>query len=228
MAIEQGPMADTRDMYMAHILLRREFGLAPGVVRTVSEGDVSRAAVVADHLELISGILHGHHAAEDALLWPRLLDRGSEEVAAVVHLMEGQHEAIDEANREIKKELGPWRGNARVVHRDVLADALERLNSVLVEHTALEEQHILPLAEKYITASEWQELGTQAMKEVPSKKMPLAFGMAMYEGDPEVIKEVLTLAPLMARLTMPFVGPRVYASYARRLYGTATPARSVA
>ncbi|WP_203979722.1 hemerythrin domain-containing protein [Planotetraspora silvatica] len=228
MAIEQGPMADIRDMYMAHILMRREFGLAAGVVRAVDGGDVSRAELVADHIALIAGVLHGHHAAEDALLWPKLLDRGSDEVATVVHLMEGHHETIDAAYQEIRKELGPWRADADVAHRDALADALERLNSVLVEHTALEERHILPLAEKYITAAEWQELGTQAMNDVPKKKLPLAFGMAMYEGDPEVIKEVLRFAPFMARLTMPFVGPRVYASYAKRLYGTATPPRSAA
>ncbi|WP_203886428.1 hemerythrin domain-containing protein [Planotetraspora kaengkrachanensis] len=228
MAIEQVPMADIRDMYMAHILMRREFGLAPAVVRAVDEGDVSRADLVADHIELISDLVHSHHAAEDALLWPKLLDRGSEEVADIVHLMEGHHEAIDAAYQEVRREVGLWRATAGVVHRDALADALEKLNVVLVEHTALEEQHILPLAEKYITAAEWQELGTHAMAGVPKKKLPLAFGMAMYEGDPEVIKEVLSFAPLMARLTMPFVGPRVYASYARRLYGTATPPRSAA
>ena len=39
-------------------------------------------------------VLDHHHAAEDKHLWPRLLDRGSESVAPVVHLMEGQHENI--------------------------------------------------------------------------------------------------------------------------------------
>ncbi|WP_275413158.1 hemerythrin domain-containing protein [Planotetraspora thailandica] len=157
-------------MYMAHILMRREFGLTVDVVRGVGESDVNRAGQVADHIEFISGVLHGHHAAEDALLWPKLLDRGSDDVAAVVHVMEGQHEAIDEANQGIKKELDPWCGTAAVRHRDGLAGALERLNSALVEHTALEEERILPLAEKY--------------------------------------------------------SPRVYASYAKRLYGTPTPPRS--
>ncbi|MEU8301185.1 hypothetical protein AB0C04_28350 [Micromonospora sp. NPDC048909] len=50
--------------------------------------------------------------------------------------------------------------------------------------------------------------------------------MAMYEGDPEVIKHVLAEAPLPARLLMPIIGPRLYAAHAKRVHGTATPPRS--
>ncbi|GGK80759.1 hypothetical protein Sme01_44830 [Sphaerisporangium melleum] len=219
-------MADVRDMYMAHTTLRREFGLASGLVRGVPEGDVARAAVVADHITMLSTILHAHHGGEDELLWPRLLERGSQEIAPIVHLMERHHEAIDRGNEEVGQRLAPWRGDPSAAHRESLADAIDRLNPVLVEHMALEEERILPLAEKYVTAAEWDELGAHSMSELPKKRLPLAFGMAMYEGDPEVIKHVLAGAPLPARLLMPLIAPRAYASYARRLYGTPTPPRS--
>ena len=62
---------DTRVMGLIHTIYRREFRLAGEVVRGVAAGDTARAAVVADHLELVHDNLHHHHTAEDDLLWPR-------------------------------------------------------------------------------------------------------------------------------------------------------------
>ncbi len=45
----------------------------------------------------------------------------------------------------------------------------------------------------------------------------------MYRADPEVIRGMLSHAPLVPRLLMPWLAPRAYARYARRLHGTATP-----
>jgi hypothetical protein len=142
--------------------------------------------------------------------------------------MAGHHESIEQANREITTALTGWRRDASFPHREDLAAALDRLVPVLVEHMALEEQYALPLAEKYVTAAEWQALGAHSMSELPKKHLPLAFGMAMYEGDPEVMQAVLAQAPFVARLLMPVIGPRAYAAHARRLHGTATPTRSAA
>jgi hypothetical protein len=228
MTTAAGAMADVRDMYLTHIMLRREFSRAPTLVRGVPEGDVKRAAVISGHIAVICTILHAHHGGEDALLWPKLLERGPAEITSVVQVMEGHHESIEQADREIKAALTGWRRDASFPHREALAAALDRLIPALVEHTALEEEHILPLAEKYVTAAEWQELGAHAMSELPKKQLPLAIGMAMYEGDPEAVKAVLAEAPLIARILMPVLGPRAYASHAKRVHGTATPTRSAA
>ncbi|MEU7358047.1 MULTISPECIES: hypothetical protein [Streptomyces] len=53
----------------------------------------------------------------------------------------------------------------------------------------------------------------------------MTFGMAMYEGDPEVVKAVLAHAPLPVRLLVPVIGRRRYAAHARRVPGTSRPAR---
>ena len=47
--------------------------------------------------------------------------------------------------------------------------------------------------------------------------------MVMYRADPEVIRGMLSHAPLLPRLVMPLLAPRTYARYARRLHGTTTP-----
>jgi hemerythrin-like domain-containing protein len=211
---------DTREMIAVHSAFRREFGLAPGLVRAVASGDVQRAGVVADHLELIGTFLHHHHTGEDKLLWPKLLERVPAEMAPTVELMERQHEAVHEVIEEMTAALARWRTGASESDRDRLAGALNRLHALLVEHLAAEEEHILPLASRSLTEAEWGELGEDGMAAQAKSKLPMIFGMIMKDADPEVIRGMLANAPLVPRLMLPFVGPRAYARYARRVYGS--------
>lgn len=219
------PMADVRDMYAAHMVLRREFRLLPDLIRTVQPGDARRSEVVGAHAALVCDILHLHHEGEDLLLWPLLLERAGQEAAAIVPTMEKQHHTIGQAHEEAMNLLPSWRATAQRADAEALADVIEQLTGSLVEHLALEEKEILPLTEKYLTASEWKRLGEHGLGKTPKKTLPLIFGMVMYEGDPAVIKEVLAGAPLPARLLMPAIGPRVYAGHAKRVHGTSTPPR---
>ena len=57
------------------------------------------------------------------------------------------------------------------------ATALDDLVRILTEHTALEEKAVLPLAEKYITAAEWEQMGQHGMDTFQKRLLPLAFGM---------------------------------------------------
>jgi hemerythrin-like domain-containing protein len=215
------PGVDTREMIAVHSAFRREFRLAPGLVRAVAAGDVTRAQVVADHVELIGTFLHHHHDGEDRLLWPKLLERVPAELAPTVELMERQHEGVHEVIEEMTAALARWRSGAAEADRDQLADALDRLHTLLVEHLAAEEQHILPLAARSLTPAEWGELGEDGMAAQAKSKLPMIFGMIMKDADPEVIRGMLANAPLLPRLMLPFVGPRAYGRYARRVYGTA-------
>jgi hemerythrin-like domain-containing protein len=222
-ALVNEPMADTRDMYMAHRALRREFRLLPGLIRSVAPGDTRRVEVVGAHAALVCAVLHQHHEGEDLLLWPKLMARGGAEAAAIVPTMEQQHHAIEKGYTEVTELLDGWRSTGQ--GGEGLADAFERLTTALVEHTAMEEKEILPLTEKHLTAKEWHQLGEHGKAVTPKNVMALVFGMAMYEGDPEVIKAVLATTPLPVRLLVPAIGRRQYAAHAKRVHGTATPPR---
>ncbi|MEU4098797.1 hemerythrin domain-containing protein [Streptomyces sp. NPDC026673] len=211
-------------MYMAHTMLRREFDLLPQLVRDVRTDDTGRSEVVGAHAEFVCGILHLHHEGEDVVLWPLLHERGGAEAEEIVPVMEEQHHAIEAANAEATRLLPGWRSTARGGNE--LTEAFDRLRAALLEHMAMEEQRILPLAEKYVTAAEWRRLGEHGLEKSPKKTLPLAFGMAMYEGDPEVVRAVLAEAPLPARLIMPVLARRLYAKHAKRVHGTPTPPRA--
>ena len=119
--------------------------------------------------------------------------------------------------------MSRWRDGADPVDRDALADALEEVADRLDAHLAVEEAELLPLAGQHLSQAEWGRLGQEGMAGVPRSRLPLVFGMLMYRADPEVIDAMLTHVPLLPRLVLPRVAPRIHARYARRVHGTATP-----
>lgn len=219
-------MADVRDMYVVHTMFRRELGLAPDLIRAVADDDISRCHVVVSHLGMLTGYLQVHHQGEDTLLWPKLLERGGDEIAGIVHLMEDQHETLHHACDELGAALRSWSLDASAAGREAVAVAAERLNAVLVEHISLEEEKILPLAAKYVTAAEWHALGEHGLAATPKKLLPLLLGLVSYEDDDGIMKAALQGAPLPIRLVMPTVGRRVFRSHAKKVHGTPTPPRA--
>jgi hemerythrin-like domain-containing protein len=214
---------DTRDMLEVHKVIRREFGLTRAHIRGCAVGDLARAATITAHLELSILFLDIQHTEEDRQLWPKLRERAAAEIAPVVDLMENQHEAIHAATETMAALLAQWHRTAAASDRDRLAAALDRLCQLLDEHLAIEEERILPVVARHLTEQEWQRIGEDGFARAPKKLLPLAFGMLMYQGDPAVIATMLSNAPRPARVLVPRVGPRIYARYARRVHGTATP-----
>ena len=223
MSQPQADAIDTRDMVVVHTAFRREFGLAPALVRGVAPGDQRRADVVADHLEMLTAMLHHHHAGEDRLLWSKLHERVAADIAPVVSLMEQQHERIHAANDRVVADLARWRVGASETDREALAAGLDEVDAALVEHLAAEEERLLPIAARHLTPAEWGQLGEEGMGGLKKRQLPLVFGMLQYQGDPEVIAMMLSHAPAPARLLMPFLAPRAFRRYATRVHGTATP-----
>jgi Hemerythrin HHE cation binding domain len=214
---------DTRDMVVVHTAFRREFRLAPALVRGVRDEDTRRAAVVADHLDLMTTMLYHHHETEDRLLWPLLLERVPAELAPTVELMERQHERIHAANEAVVQRLPGWRSTALSEVGEPLARALEEVDAALEEHLSAEEAQLLPIAARHLSEAEWLRLGEEGMAGIKGSQLPLAFGMLQYQGDPEVVAGMLSHAPVVARLLMPVMAPRAFARYARKVHGTATP-----
>jgi len=219
------PLADARDMFTAHTMFRREFGLMPGLVRAVAAGDRQRAALVAGHITIVSGVLNHHHSGEDSYIWPPLLERCPQDCAPLVGVMEDQHQAIHHGLLQVEKAVAAWRDSAAADTRDALADAIDRLLPVMKEHLALEEDRVVPLIEKYVTQAEYARVAQEQGAEVPPDKLPAVFGMFMYEADPAAIDLAVADMPAEVQPVIRDLAPKAYAAYAQELYGTATPPR---
>lgn len=219
------PLADVRDMHMAHTMFRREIGLAPALIRGVADGDVERAATVADHLGLVDTVLHHHHVAEDTHIWHRLVERAGAEAEPVVRVMEDQHDGIDKLLDEVRTGLAHWRGTADAAHGAALADTTDRLFDRLVEHLAVEEDLAVPLIAQHVTAAEWAQMIGDNAADVAPEQMPLIFGLMAYEADPDTIRDVIAGMPPEISGVIGGLAADAYAAHAQRVHGTATPAR---
>jgi hemerythrin-like domain-containing protein len=218
------PPADTRDMVMAHDMFRREIGLTPALVLGVHAGDVERAEIVADHITLVDSVLYHHHHGEDEHLWPLLRSRAGAEVERIVRVMEGQHEEIEKLNAEVTAGLAAWRSTADARAGAALADMIERQWRALVDHMALEEEQVLPLIERHLTAAEWRQVVASSAGDVAPEQMPLIFGMMMYETDPDVVREVVAHMPPELGPVIVDAAATAFAEHSMRVHGSATPA----
>jgi hemerythrin-like domain-containing protein len=218
---------DVRDMHAVHTLFRREFALMPALVRGVAAGDKKRVQIVGDHVALLTNLLHHHHHAEDENLWPRLLERAPKECDPLIELMESQHSRLEKALSDIDVALGFWRTDAGSSAGGTLGGSLENLLVPLFDHMAMEEERILPLAQLYITPTEWDAMG-ESVAAALHEDMMLVFGMVMYEGDPVVIDELANRFAGNDATAMKTAAAQAFAAHALAVYGTATPPRNPA
>lgn len=220
------PYADVREMYMAHTMFRREFGLLPALIGGVRAGDTARAGVVAQHFELIRTVLYHHHHAEDSYLWPRVLSRAPEPAAPVVATMEAQHGELDKVIDDLTAGLRDWAESADPSRGAALAATATRLAALLSGHLAAEEEQAVPLIARYVTAAEWGEMVAAGADGVAPEQIPLIFGLMMYEGDPEVIGEAVAHMPPEVAAVLPGLAAGAFARHAELVHGTAAPAKS--
>ena len=214
---------DTSSMGVVHSMYRREFRLAGDLVRGVGIGDTERAAVVADHLEMINRHLHHHHTAEDELVWPKLLERVPADIAPLVHTMESQHAVVDDIQEQITPLLARWRESAAEVDRQRLADLHDRLHAALVEHLDLEEAEMLPVVARTLSWDEWHELSVRGRASTPKDEQLITIGGFAYDADPRAFAAMMSDAPPPVRWAIPRLGRRAYRRYAMKVYGTPTP-----
>ncbi|MBO2447571.1 hemerythrin domain-containing protein [Actinomadura barringtoniae] len=213
---------DTWEMVLVHRLFRREYRLAPGLVRAVHDGDKARAATVAEYLADLTNGLHHHHAGEDDLLWPPLLERLDGNASDLVKRMEAQHHALAALLDRVEVLLPVWARTAAATARDELADVLARTSAALDEHLAEEETELLPLVPGRITRAEWDALGRRGRASLPKSpgKAFLFLGGILQEATPEERAEFVRALPPPVRLMWRLAGERIYQRGISRVRGS--------
>ena len=209
-------LTDVHDMVVVHRVFRREFRLLPDLVRRVAPGDTNRATVVAAHARLVLGGLEMHHTGEDALLWPKLLQRAAPS-AELIHRMESQHHRVEELTGELSESLTRWEAEARPAVGEEVAATFDALRIALLEHLDDEDRHILPLAARHVTQEEWDGLGQHGMAKVDKSQLPILFGCLLEEASPQERREMLGLVPVPVRVLLRTVFAWQYRRYITRV-----------
>lgn len=204
----------TDEMAVVHRAFRRELGMLPALVRAVPAGNRSRATVVAEHARLMLAGLHMHHAGEDEVLWPLLLERAAPQ-RDLIELMQAQHAEVERLTRIVATSVERFAGTG--MGGEQLASAVEELHAALVEHLDVEEAEIVPLAGQHLTVAEWNAMGQHAIGEMSRKQLPLMFGAVIEEADARERAIMLSVLPAPARLFMTTVGAVLYRRYIARV-----------
>jgi len=200
---------NTDDMRMIHGVFRREFQLAPPMVRAVAEGDTAKAGRVRDHVVEISEMLHHHHSGEESLVFDKLAERAP---ACAIHvgIMRQQHEQVQALLDQVDGRSTTWVAKPTAEHRESLAALMDEISSTLNAHLGQEEDEILPVAETSMTEAEWNAVGEAGMASVPKNRLLVQLGYILEDQTPEERAQFMTRVPPPARLLYKLVGRRKY------------------
>jgi hemerythrin-like domain-containing protein len=168
-------LADTSDMIGVHNVLREQLGGARALVDGAA-ADPARVQLIASYYDNVLEFLHVHHAGEDELLWPKLIERLPEQ-KDLVERIAAQHHDVDGAVTRAHAAIDAWRATTDPQTTAEAGDALVALNDVLTAHLAEEEREILPLAAQVMTVPEWGELPGHAMMHFSADKPWLVVGL---------------------------------------------------
>jgi len=210
------------DMRLVHRVLRREFAAIPGLIADVPDGDTVRAKVVRDHVTFVVGALHNHHAAEDEMVWPLLHNRVPAQ-ADDIERMENQHNAIAAAVERVNAGLPVWVSAPVGQAADQLLAAVGELELVVVEHLDDEELNAVPIIEEHLSQDEWGATVRRATAFLTSHpRLAIVLGgLVLDYASPDERQTFMSGVPLVPRLLMRFLSPRMTATYRRRLYAAA-------
>ncbi len=210
------------EMVVLHRIFRTEFRRLARLLRRCPDGHTAWAAAIGEHADFVATGLHYHHATEDELVWPLVLERSRPD-AELLHRMERQHQDVAACLSSVRTLLADWRTAPTADAGRAAADAVDALSAALAEHLDDEETHILPLLSRHLTLAEWQRVGEKAFAKFTDAQKMLALGLLFEVATPEEAASFLAGLPRPVLLIWRLVGRRRYARYVTRLEGRFNP-----
>lgn len=213
---------DASGMIEIHRMFRAGFGEGPALVAGVADGDAAHADTVGDHLGMLSGSLHAHHAYEDAHLWNTLDERAP---ACSLHVgrMQAQHAEMLVHLTAMDQALPAWRRSGRAADAVAVTTALDGINGALAVHLPDEEATIVPVMEQVLTQGEVEAAARHGRRSTPRGKTFPQLGAilaAQPDGGQEWQRKHL---PAPVRLLWVLVGRRRYEAGRAALLGPGAP-----
>jgi hemerythrin-like domain-containing protein len=207
---------DVRDMAIVHRTFRNVYEESARLVRAAPTPSPERVTFLADHIDFALAALHHHHEDEDELLYPRLIERVPEQAPMTEHV-EHEHLLIKTALDAASAACAAWRGRPSAETGEVLAAALDHLNTAVQPHLDDEEQKVVPLAAVTFTQQEWDEMGERGAAWIPRNKRGIAFGMILEPLSQADRAFMMRSLPAPVRLLYPILIDRPWKKYAATL-----------
>lgn len=149
---------DSRRVYRLHAVFRRELTRNVDLVRAVAMDDRDRTQVVAQRVRMVDTAVYRHNCAENALLWPKLIQDGPSEADIMVDVMVRQHRALDAMSLGIQAAILAWEDEPGEGNRAALVEALVRFEHAFGEHICATELFLVPMLERSLCAADWTDV----------------------------------------------------------------------
>jgi Hemerythrin HHE cation binding domain len=201
MTVDNRP--DLRPSYLEHRAMRVDAERLRALVAAARPADAARLSALASWYARYEGAIHDHHTAEEAVVYPALLERDPSFAEADGEL-EGEHRVLADRLAVTHQSLNglPEATGGATWERD-LADAVrsaEALRAILDVHLPHEEDAAFSRYLREFTAEEFTALGKAAWKVVGARSVVFAGPWVLDHAGPAERDELLAAQPLLLRV----------------------------
>ena len=194
----EGPH-DQTGMYVMHHALRRDFARFADAVESTPVAAHEVWTALERRWVAMADVLHHHHSAEDAELWP-LLQRHAEAAGDEADLrlladMEDEHADIDPALAHVRDAFASMGQHPCTDHRNALEIRLGAAHELLLAHLAHEEKHALPMLQRTLSEEENKAFEKAIEKRYPMRLIPFTLPWVMDELPVDARERLLESTP---------------------------------
>ncbi|KAB2968958.1 hemerythrin domain-containing protein [Zoogloea sp.] len=155
-----------------------------------------RAKRIQPEFKLLWAIIHYidsfpetlHHPKEDQFLFSRLKQR-TDAADSLIDELEAQHRSGEKRVRDLQLALGRFEADQEEA-LEVFADALNAFTQLSWRHMTVEENELMPLAERHLLDADWEEV-TAAFRD---NNDPM-FGSERSDHFRQLFRKIVNMAP---------------------------------
>ena len=194
---------DLRPSYLEHRAMRTDAARLTQLVVAARPFDNERLEALAAWYGHYERAIHDHHTAEEAVVYPALLERDPSFAEADGEL-EGQHGVLADRLTVARESLGGLStaagGAAWEQEHAEAVGAAQALREIIDTHTHHEEDVAFSRYRRAFTAEEFADLGKAAWKVVGARAVVFAGPWVLDHATPEERARTLAAQPLLLRL----------------------------
>jgi Hemerythrin HHE cation binding domain len=194
---------DLRLGYLEHRSMRADAARLVELVGAAQPVQVRRLEALAGWYGRYEAAIHDHHHAEEAVIYPALLERDPSFAEADGHL-EGQHQVLADRLQVARESLGGLAGATGggrwEPERAEAVKAAAALKAIVDTHTVDEETVAFPRYAAHFTAAEYASLNKAAFKLVGLRSFVFAGPWVLDHATPGERAELLGEQPLLLRV----------------------------
>ena len=211
-------------MAVVHQYYRREFELAPRIIRDIKPVERKRHQQAAAWFATTLKMMHHHHVTEDEFMYPLLEGRVAQ---SMLDLMEEQHRMVAVGVDRVEARLAGWDQDSPESSQ-ALATVYDELLPILREHLDSEELDVMPLVAEHLSVEEYERQGTSGNQVLDPQTLMMAFGAMIEQASEFETGVMLSHPPEHVRAAWHAHGAEDYQNLMAMLRGNLRPTPRVA